>query len=521
MTSSRTPARIAAPEELVIIVDFGAQYSQLITRRVRECRVYSELVSCETPLDEIAARSPRGIILSGGPSSVYEPGAPRVDPGIFELGIPVLGICYGMQLMGFQLHGKVLPGESREYGKTELSVLEPGSLFEGLNPELICWMSHGDLVQEPPPGFQVLARTPSTPVAAIANPERRQFGVQFHPEVAHTPWGIEILRNFLYKECGCEGSWTMESFVSQATRWVKDRVGTGRVLCALSGGVDSSTTAALVHEAIGDQITCVFVNHGLLRAEEPERVRATFEQNFRMNLVYVDAEERFLNRLDGITDPERKRKIIGEEFVRVFEEESGKLGHFDFLAQGTLYPDVIESGTKSAALIKTHHNVGGLPENMDFELLEPLRDLFKDEVRGVATELGMPSELVWRQPFPGPGLAIRIIGEVTRERLEMLRRADWIVIDEVKRAGLYRQLFHAFAVLLPIRSTGVMGDHRTYAYPICIRAVTSEDVMTADWARLPYEVLERISSRITNEVPGVNRVVLDISSKPPATIEWE
>jgi len=506
---------------MVVVIDFGAQYSQLITRRIRECRVYSEMVSFETPLEEILAKNPMGIILSGGPNSVYDPGAPRIDPRIFDLNIPILGICYGMQLMSFQLNGRVVAGQSNEYGKTELRVLDESNIFAGLNPELICWMSHGDLVQEPPPGFDVIARTLNTPVAAIANESKRQFGVQFHPEVAHTPWGVDVLRNFLYKQCGCEGTWTMGSFVAQSKDWIRQKVGSGRVLCALSGGVDSSTTAALVHEAIADQITCVFVNHGLLRAEEPERVRATFEQNFKMNLVYVDAEDRFLARLDGVTDPEQKRKIIGEEFVRVFEEESKKMGQFDFLAQGTLYPDVIESGTKSAALIKTHHNVGGLPENMKFELLEPMRDLFKDEVRGVATELGMPSELVWRQPFPGPGLAIRIIGEVTRDRLEMLRRADWVVIDEIKRAGLYRQLFHAFAVLLPIRSTGVMGDHRTYAYPICIRAVTSDDVMTADWARLPYEVLERISSRITNEVPGVNRVVYDISSKPPATIEWE
>ncbi len=516
-----TNAHVAVPDERIVLIDFGAQYSQLITRRVRECHVYSELVSWETPVEEIAARNPRGIILSGGPSSVYDEGAPSADPRLFELGVPVLGICYGMQLMAYQLGGKVLPGDNREYGKTELRVSDQSSLFEGLNPELICWMSHGDLVQEPPPGFDVIASTASTPVAAMANLEKRQFGVQFHPEVVHTPWGIEILRNFLYGQCGCEGSWTMESFVSEATDWIRGRVGDGRVLCALSGGVDSSTTAALVHRAIGDQITCIFVNHGLLRAEEPERVRATFEQNFKMNLVYVDASDRFLEKLEGVVDPERKRKLIGAEFVSVFEEEANRLGKFNFLAQGTLYPDVIESGTKNAALIKTHHNVGGLPENMNFELIEPMRDLFKDEVRSVATELGLPSELVWRQPFPGPGLAIRIIGEVTRERLEMLRRADWVVVDEVKRAGLYRQLFHAFAVLLPIRSTGVMGDQRTYAYPICVRAVTSEDVMTADWARLPYEVLERISSRITNEVPGVNRVVLDISSKPPATIEWE
>ncbi len=512
---------IAAPEERVVVLDFGAQYSQLITRRVRECHVYSELLSYDTPLEEILSRKPRGIILSGGPSSVYEEGAPAADPRLFELGIPVLGICYGMQLMAHQLGGKVLPGENREYGKTELHVREGAPLFVGLNPELICWMSHGDLVQEPPPGFETIASTVNSPVAAMANVPKRLFGVQFHPEVAHTPWGIEILRQFLYGYCGCEGQWTIESFVTEATEWVARRVGKGRVLCALSGGVDSSTTAALVHRAIGDQITCIFVNHGLLRLEEPERVRATFDQHFKMNLVYVDATDRFLARLEGVTDPERKRKIIGEEFVRVFEEEASRLGDFDFLAQGTLYPDVVESGTKNAALIKTHHNVGGLPEKMNFKLLEPLRDLFKDEVRAVATELGLPSELVWRQPFPGPGLAIRIIGEVTRERLETLRRADWIVVDEIKRAGLYRQLFHAFAVLLPIRSTGVMGDQRTYAYPICVRAVTSDDVMTADWARLPYEVLERISNRITNEVPGVNRVVLDISSKPPATIEWE
>lgn len=512
---------IANPDELIIVIDFGAQYSQLITRRVRECRVYSELVSWETPVEEIAAKNPKGIILSGGPSSVYEPDAPRANPAIYDLGIPVLGICYGMQLMAYQLGGKVTSGHNKEYGKTELRVQESATLFDGLNPDLICWMSHGDLVEEPPPGFTAIAGTLNTPIAAFADLKKKHFGVQFHPEVAHTPWGIEILRNFIYKQCGCEGNWTMKSFVTQASDWIRQRVGDGRVLCALSGGVDSSTTAALVSKAIGDQITCVFVNHGLLRKEEPERVRAAFDQHFNINLVYVDATDRFLSRLDGVTDPERKRKIIGEEFVRVFEEEAKKLGEFDFLAQGTLYPDVVESGTKNAALIKTHHNVGGLPEKMKFKLLEPLRDLFKDEVRTLGSELGLPSELVWRQPFPGPGLAIRIIGEVDRERLETLRSADWIVVDEIKRAGLYRQLFHAFAVLLPLKSTGVMGDQRTYAHPICLRAVTSDDVMTADWARLPYEVLERISNRITNEVPGVNRVVYDISSKPPATIEWE
>jgi GMP synthase (glutamine-hydrolysing) len=462
-----------------------------------------------------------GIVFSGGPSSVYDDGAPTIDRRIYDLRIPILGICYGMQLMAHQLGGGVVAGARREYGKTELDVLDNSDLFAGLNPELICWMSHGDAVQSPPPGFKTSARTANSPVAAMSNPERKLFGVQFHPEVVHTPWGIEIIRSFLYEQCGCQGLWTMESFVKLACETIRKQTGEKSVLCALSGGVDSATVAALVHRAVGKHLTCIFVNHGLLRKGEAEQVRATFEDFFKIRLIYVDAEERFLSRLGGVADPEQKRRIIGEEFVRVFEEEATKLPKVDFLAQGTLYPDVIESGTRSAAKIKTHHNVGGLPENMNLKLVEPLRYLFKDEVRRVAEELGLPGDMVWRQPFPGPGLAIRIIGDVTKERLEMLREADAIVIEEIMRAGLYRSLWQAFAVLAPIRSVGVMGDQRTYANTIVLRAVTSEDAMTADWARLDYDVLERISSRLINEVKGVNRLVYDVSSKPPATIEWE
>lgn len=517
MTSKAT----AATKQLVVVLDFGAQYSQLIARRVRECNVYCEILPYDTPVEELARRQPTGIVFSGGPSSVYEDGAPTCDPRIYDLRIPILGICYGMQLMAYQLGGGVVPGARREYGKTELDVLDNSDLFSGLNPQLICWMSHGDAVQSPPPGFKVCARTGNSPVAAMSNPERKLFGVQFHPEVVHTPWGIEVMRNFLYKECGCQGLWTMESFVKLASDAIRKQVGNKSVLCALSGGIDSATVAGIVHKAVGDQLTCIFVNHGLLRKDEAEHVRRTFEDFFKIRLIYVDAEDRFLSRLKGVTDPEKKRKIIGEEFVRVFEEEAKKLPKVDFLAQGTLYPDVIESGTKSAAKIKTHHNVGGLPDDMNLKLVEPLRFLFKDEVRRVAEELGLPSEMVWRQPFPGPGLAIRIIGEVTKDRLETLREADAVVVEEIKRAGLYRSVWQAFAVLAPIRSVGVMGDQRTYAYPIVLRAVTSEDAMTADWARLPYEVLERISNRVINEVKGVNRLVYDVSSKPPATIEWE
>ncbi|MEN6521305.1 MAG: glutamine-hydrolyzing GMP synthase [Armatimonadota bacterium] len=521
MTPKANISTKQATKQLVIVLDFGAQYSQLIARRVRECKVYCEIMPYDTPVEEIVRRQPVGIIFSGGPSSVYEEGAPTCDPRLYDLRIPILGICYGMQLMSYQLGGGVVPGDRREYGKTELDVVDNADLFAGLNPQLICWMSHGDAVQSPPPGFKVTARTANSPVAAMANREKRLYGVQFHPEVVHTPWGIEIIRNFLYSGCGCQGLWTMESFVKLSCDQIKRQIGDKSVLCALSGGIDSATVAALVHRAIGDQLTCIFVNHGLLRKGEAENVRETFAENFKIKLIYIDAEERFLARLAGVTDPEQKRKIIGEEFIRVFEEEATKLAKVDFLAQGTLYPDVIESGTRQAAKIKTHHNVGGLPENMNLKLVEPLRFLFKDEVRRVAEELELPTDIVWRQPFPGPGLAIRIIGEVTKDRLETLRNADAIVAEEIKRAGLYKTCWQAFAILAPIKSVGVMGDQRTYAYPIVLRAVTSEDAMTADWARLPWEVLERISNRVINEVQGVNRLVYDVSSKPPATIEWE
>lgn len=507
-------------EELVLILDFGGQYTQLIARRVRECHVYSEILPFDTPVSEIRARAPRAIILSGGPASVYEPKAPKCDPEIFSLGIPVLGICYGTQLMAFELGGQVTPGDHREYGRAELEVLDSSDILPD-KKTMECWMSHGDLIESAPPGFRVTAKTPSTPVAAMADTKRRLFGVQFHPEVVHTPDGMEVLRSFLYDQAGLEGLWNMASFVETSVRAIREQVGSDKVICGVSGGIDSSCVAALVHKAIGDQLTCIFVNHGLLRMDEAEKVRQTFAGHFKMKLVYVDAEERFLKRLAGVTDPEEKRKIIGEEFVRVFEEHASQIEGAKYLAQGTLYPDVIESGTAQAAVIKSHHNVGGLPEDMNLKVLEPLRYLFKDEVRKVAAELGLPEDMVWRQPFPGPGLAIRIIGEVTKARLETLRQADDVVVDEIKRAGLYREVWQALAVLAPIRSVGVMGDQRTYADTVVVRAVTSKDAMTADWARLPYEVLERISNRIINEVPGVNRVVYDISSKPPATIEWE
>lgn len=507
-------------EELVLILDFGGQYTQLIARRVRECRTYSEIIPFDTPVSEILARAPEAIILSGGPNSVYDAGAPRCAPELFTLGIPILGICYGTQLMAFELGGVVTPGHHREYGRAELEVLDSSDLLPD-KKSIECWMSHGDLVESVPPGFKVTARTASTPVAAMSDTDRKLFGVQFHPEVVHTPDGMEILRNFLYGQADIHGLWNMASFVETAVKAIRDQVGSDRVVCGVSGGVDSSCVAALVHKAIGDQLTCIFVNHGLLRMDEAEKVRETFAGHFKMKLVYVDAEERFLKRLAGVTDPEEKRKIIGEEFVRVFEEHASQIEDAKYLAQGTLYPDVIESGTANAAVIKSHHNVGGLPEDMNLEVLEPVRYLFKDEVRGVAAELGLPEDMVWRQPFPGPGLAIRILGEVTKERLETLRQADAVVIDEIKRAGLYREVWQALAVLAPIRSVGVMGDQRTYADTVVVRAVTSKDAMTADWARLPYEVLERMSNRIINEVSGVNRVVYDISSKPPATIEWE
>ena len=508
-------------EELVLILDFGAQYTQLIARRVRECHVYCEIIPFDTPVTEITARAPKAIILSGGPSSVYDDGAPRCDQAIYDRGVPILGICYGTQLMAYQLGGKVTPGQEKEFGRTDLVVVDHSSLFAGLDRDLVCWMSHGDLVETPPPGFVTTARTAGTPVATMENRARKLFGVQFHPEVVHTPWGAEILRNFLYRECGLVGLWTAASFIDSAVREIRAQVGDGKVVCGVSGGIDSACVAALLHKAIGDQLTCIFVNHGLLRLNEAEKVRETFANHFKIKLVYVDAEDRFLARLAGVTDPETKRKIIGEEFVRVFEEHASQIEGARFLGQGTLYPDVIESGTKNAAVIKSHHNVGGLPEDMNLEVVEPVRWLFKDEVRAVAAELGLPEDMVWRQPFPGPGLAIRIVGEVTRERLDTLRHADDIVVQEIKRAGLYRELWMGFAILAPIRSVGVMGDQRTYDDTIVVRAITSQDAMTADWAKLPYEVLERISNRVINEVPGVNRVVYDISSKPPATMEWE
>jgi len=514
--TSRPPAG-----QTVLVLDFGAQYSQLIARRIRECRVYCELIPYDTPPQEILARRPAGLVFSGGPASVYEPGAPTVDPALYAAGIPILGICYGMQLMALQLGGQVNPPDEREYGKTDLRVTTPDTLFEGLNANLVCWMSHGDRVDAPPPGFSVLASTPGSPVAAMAAPERGLYGVQFHPEVTHTQWGTEILRNFLTRGCGCEPTWTMENFLLQAVEAVRAQVGDGRVICGLSGGVDSSVAAALVHRAVGDQLTCIFVDHGLLRKGEPESVRETFAGHFHVPLVFVDARERFLAALAGVSEPERKRKVIGEEFIRVFEEEAAEVGDARFLVQGTLYPDVIESGPGKAATIKTHHNVGGLPEDMALELVEPLRWLFKDEVRALGEELGLPSEMVWRHPFPGPGLAVRLLGAVTRERLEMLREADAIVMEELRRAGLYRQLAQAFAVLPSDRSVGVMGDQRTYANYVVFRAVTTEDFMTADWARIPYEVLERMSTRVVNEVPGVNRFLYDLTSKPPGTIEWE
>ncbi|MHB8780383.1 MAG: glutamine-hydrolyzing GMP synthase [Candidatus Geothermincolia bacterium] len=507
--------------EKVLVVDFGAQYAQLIARRVRECKVYSEIIPFDTPAEKIRERNPKGLILSGGPASVYAEGAPRPDPAIFELGLPILGICYGHQLIALELGGEVLGTGAREYGGVQLSVQEEGVLFEDLPLEQQVWMSHGDSVAVAPAGFTASACTAGSPVAAMEDGSRGIYGVQFHPEVAHTPHGMDILKNFLYHGCDCLPTWTMVSIIEQSVAEIREAVGDSKIICGLSGGVDSAVAAVLVHKALGAQLTCVFVDTGLLRKREAEQVEETFRRHFHMNLVHVKSEERFLAKLAGVTDPEAKRKIIGTEFIRVFEEVAKDFEDAQFLVQGTLYPDIIESGTKDAARIKSHHNVGGLPDDLKFTLVEPLRLLFKDEVRAVGEELGLSDEIVWRQPFPGPGLAVRIIGDVTAEKLEILREADDIVMDEIKRAGLYRELWQSFAILPDIKTVGVMGDERTYAYPIILRAVVSEDAMTADWARIPYDVLERISNRVINEVRGVNRVALDISSKPPATIEWE
>jgi GMP synthase (glutamine-hydrolysing) len=503
------------------VLDFGGQYSQLIARRVREARVYSELVSHRATASEIAARNPSALILSGGPASVYADGAPHCDPAIFELGVPTLGICYGMQLLALELGGRVDRTDVGEFGKAALRL--GGALGHDLPEEHTVWMSHRDSVVAPPPGATVTASTDTTPIGAFEDPERGLYGIQFHPEVVHTPHGQAILKNFLYGVANASPSWTPAAVIEEQVERIRARVGHERVLCGLSGGVDSAVAALLVHKAVGDQLTCVFVDHGLLRKDEAAQVVETFGGHFQVPLVHVQAADRFLARLEGVTDPEDKRKIIGEEFIRVFEDEARKLGDVKWLVQGTLYSDVIESGGEDgvAESIKSHHNVGGLPADMKMKLVEPLRLLFKDEVRRVGEELGMPERMVWRQPFPGPGLAIRIIGEVTHERLETLREADAILQEEVRRAGLYRDLWQSFCVLPAIRSVGVQGDSRTYGYPIVIRAVTSDDAMTADWARLPYDLVELVSSRIVNEISAVNRVVLDVTSKPPATIEWE
>jgi GMP synthase (glutamine-hydrolysing) len=516
------PKPVAASEE-VIVLDFGGQYSQLIARRVRECGVFSELLPHHTDAQEIARRKPKGLILSGGPASVYELGAPQLQRELLELGVPVLGICYGMQLMALELGGEVQGAEVGEFGRSHLTVTETGRLLAHTPAEQSCWMSHRDTVFSAPPGCSPLAASTASPVAAFESVERGLYGIQFHPEVVHTPYGQQVLTNFLQDVCGCEGSWSAASVIEEQIERIRAQVGDGRAICGLSGGVDSSVAALLVHRAIGDRLTCVFVDHGLMRKNEGTQVIAAFRDHFRVPLVAVDAEDRFLAKLKGVTDPELKRKTIGAEFIRVFEEEADKLDDVRFLVQGTLYSDVIESGGGTgAATIKSHHNVGGLPDDLEFALVEPLRALFKDEVRAVGAELGLPERLVWRQPFPGPGLAIRIVGgEATRDRLDVLREADAILQDEIRKAGLYRDLWQSFCVLPDIRTVGVQGDGRTYGNLIVIRAVTSDDAMTADWARLPYDLLEQITSRMINEIRSVGRVALDITSKPPGTIEWE
>lgn len=508
-------------QEMIVVLDFGSQYNQLITRRIREFGVYSELHPHTITAEEIKQMNAKGIIFSGGPNSVYDEKAFRCDEKIFELGLPILGICYGMQLMANHLEGKVEQAKQREYGKANIQVQNETKLFASLPEEQVVWMSHGDLVLEAPEGFSVDATSASCPIAAMSDESRKFYGVQFHPEVRHTKYGNELLKNFVFNVCECSGNWSMENFIELQIDKIRKTVGNKQVLCALSGGVDSSVVAVLIHKAIGDQLTCIFVDHGLLRKGEADSVMKTFAEGFSMNVIKVDASKRFLDKLKGVADPEKKRKIIGNEFIRVFDEEAAKLKGIDFLAQGTLYTDVIESGTATAQTIKSHHNVGGLPEDMKFELIEPLNTLFKDEVRQLGTQLGIPDEIVWRQPFPGPGLAIRVLGEVTDEKLAIVRESDAILREEIKNAGLERDIWQYFTVLPNIRSVGVMGDARTYDYTIGIRAVTSIDGMTSDWARIPFDVLEKISTRIVNEVPHVNRVVYDITSKPPATIEWE
>ncbi|MBA2260994.1 MAG: glutamine-hydrolyzing GMP synthase [Acidobacteria bacterium] len=516
------PPDLTVNHQTIVVLDFGSQFTQLIARRLRELSVYAEILPFDTPIEKIRARKPAGIILSGGPNSASDAGAPHCDTAVYDTGVPVLGICYGMQLMTHALGGQVAPAPHREFGLATIQITRDAPLFASVPTELRVWASHGDFVKAPPVGFEITATSANAPVAAMAFADRRLYALLFHPEVAHTDFGLEILRNFAYGICGCTGDWTMKSFVQEATERIRQQVGDGRVVCGLSGGVDSTVAAMLIHHAIGDRLTCILVDNGVMRQDEGEQIRRRFER-LALPLVFADAADLFLTRLIGITDPEQKRKIIGATFIDVFEEEATKLGSFDFLGQGTLYPDVIESVSVvgPSAAIKSHHNVGGLPERMRFKLVEPLRLLFKDEVRRVGEELGLDEEFVWRQPFPGPGLAVRILGEVSQSRLHLLRRADHIVSEEVKKAGCYKRLWQSFAVLLPIQSVGVMGDARTYEYTIAVRAVESKDGMTADWARLPHELLATISSRIVNEVKGINRVVYDISSKPPSTIEWE
>ncbi|CAM3629436.1 glutamine-hydrolyzing GMP synthase [Marinicrinis lubricantis] len=509
------------PNEIVVVLDFGGQYNQLIARRIRDLGVYSELLPYNTSAEKLKELNPKGIVFSGGPASVYGENSPIVDAAVYDLGVPILGICYGMQMMSHQLNGKVERAGKREYGKAMVDFNESCCLIKGLERSQQVWMSHSDLVIEPPAGFVVDASTEHAPIAAMSHPERKLFAVQFHPEVRHTVYGNDMIRNFLFEVCGCEGQWSMESFIEDTIRDIREQVGDRKVLCALSGGVDSSVVAILIHKAIGDQLTCMFIDHGLLRKGEAEGVMDTFAGKFDMNVIKIDARERFMSKLAGVSDPEQKRKIIGNEFIYLFEEESAKIGDFDFLAQGTLYTDIVESGTATAQTIKSHHNVGGLPEDMKFQLIEPLKALFKDEVRKVGEECGLPAEIVHRQPFPGPGLAIRVLGEVTEEKLAIVRESDAILREEIAKAGLDREIWQYFTALPNMKSVGVMGDARTYSYTVGIRAVTSIDGMTADWARIPWDVLEKISVRIVNEVEHVNRIVYDVTSKPPATIEWE